>query len=559
MKLAAPAGNTIATVPRPLLVAAALVLVSCMRTGTVGIVEGESETGIGTSGDQADDGVDDGSDGVRLDLPPDVPDACTDRDQMGVGMCTQKSVAETFEPTIQWEWTGPDGDVDTRVIPLVANLDDDDGNGRVDLCDRPDIVVVAGPAPANPMTEAPPPARIYALDGATGSQHWRTDEAVRASITPALADIDRDGEVEIVTLQADGDREGRLVPSRLVAFSSSGTLEWTSGKTFPAPSSGAVAIADLDLDEDAEIMVGSQVFDHVGTPIFEANNVGEMTGYALMPVAVDLDGDDDLEVLWSSAAFHHDGTVLWTNPDVRSGLVHVADLDDTPGPEIIVTTDAGVRLLHADGTELSDRFKPTDLPDSEETWRRPAAIHDVDQDRQREILLSAGDVFFAVRLDPDAGELDVLVEFPVQDPLGFSAGTAFDFLGDASAEAMYADEHELHVYEPLEAAAAFTAARSSVTVEEYPVVADVDNDGSAEIVIGSNTTSTGADPTVRVIGDAANRWVQARRIWNQHTYHVTNIRENGTLPTPEPHHWERTNTFRTNVQIEAGVICLPEP
>lgn len=557
MKVSHGRGNTIATVTRGLL-ASTLIVASCARTGTVGLVEGESETGIGTStGHQPDDGRDDGT---LLDLPDDPIDVCTDRsDQMGVGMCTQTSVADAFEPAIQWEWTGPDGDVDTRVIPLVANLDDDDGNGMVDLCDRPDVVVVAGPAPANPMNEAPPAARIYALDGATGSQHWRTEQRVRAMITPALADIDRDGEIEIVTLQADGDRQGRLVPSRLVAFSAAGTLEWTSGTTFLAPSSGAVAIADLDLDLDAEIMIGNRVFDHLGVPVFEAADVGEMAGYALMPVAVDLDNDDDLEVLWSRAAYHHDGTLLWSNPDVRSGLVQVANLNNDPEPEIIVTTDGGLMLLHADGTPFADRFKPADLPDSEETWRRPAAIHDVDEDRQREILLSAGDVFFAVRVDPDAGELDVLVEFPVEDPLGFSAGTAFDFLGDGSAEAMYADENELHVYEPMNAIAAFTASRSSVTVEEYPVVADVDNDGSAEIVIGSNTTVTASDPTVRVIGDAANRWVQSRRIWNQHTYHVTNIRENGQLPTPEPHHWERTNTFRTNVQIEGGIICLPEP
>lgn len=62
--------------------------------------------------------------------------------------------------------------------------------------------------------------------------------------------------------------------------------------------------------------------------------------------------------------------------------------------------------------------------------------------------------------------------------------------------------------------------RLSGTGIEYPVVADIDNDGSAEIVVVSN----GGRPPVVAIRDVEDRWIQARRIWNQHTYHVTNVR-----------------------------------
>ena len=48
-----------------------------------------------------------------------------------------------------------------------------------------------------------------------------------------------------------------------------------------------------------------------------------------------------------------------------------------------------------------------------------------------------------------------------------------------------------------------------------------------------------------MIRDVEDRWIQARRIWNQHTYHVTNVREDGTIPQHEPPHWEALNTFRT--------------
>jgi hypothetical protein len=64
-------------------------------------------------------------------------------------------------------------------------------------------------------------------------------------------------------------------------------------------------------------------------------------------------------------------------------------------------------------------------------------------------------------------------------------------------------------------------------------------------------------PTVQVIRDIEDRWVPTRRIWNQHTYHVTNVREDGTIPQVEPQHWGLLNTFRTNAQSEGGGICMP--
>ena len=51
-------------------------------------------------------------------------------------------------------------------------------------------------------------------------------------------------------------------------------------------------------------------------------------------------------------------------------------------------------------------------------------------------------------------------------------------------------------------------------------IAVIDNDGSAEIVVVSNG---GSQPAVQVIRDVEDRWIQARRIWNQHAYHVTNV------------------------------------
>ncbi|MBL9104245.1 MAG: hypothetical protein JNL82_25085 [Myxococcales bacterium] len=92
-------------------------------------------------------------------------------------------------------------------------------------------------------------------------------------------------------------------------------------------------------------------------------------------------------------------------------------------------------------------------------------------------------------------------------------------------------------------------------------IADVDNDGSAEIVVVSNKGYANFNqPAVQVIRDKQDRWIPARRIWNQHTYHVTNVREDGTIPQVEPKSWLLYNTFRTQAQVSlGGGVCVPEP
>jgi hypothetical protein len=55
---------------------------------------------------------------------------------------------------------------------------------------------------------------------------------------------------------------------------------------------------------------------------------------------------------------------------------------------------------------------------------------------------------------------------------------------------------------------------------------------------------------IQVWGDASDTWVSARRIWNEHAYHVTNVSEGGRIPVREPESFrtygERVyNTYRS--------------
>jgi hypothetical protein len=64
---------------------------------------------------------------------------------------------------------------------------------------------------------------------------------------------------------------------------------------------------------------------------------------------------------------------------------------------------------------------------------------------------------------------------------------------------------------------------------------------------------------VLVYGDANDRWVPTRRIWNQHAYHVTNVSVDGSIPATETDNWTVSglNNYRTNVQGE-GAFNAPD-
>ncbi|HTQ08209.1 MAG TPA: CARDB domain-containing protein [Polyangiaceae bacterium] len=150
-----------------------------------------------------------------------------------------------------------------------------------------------------------------------------------------------------------------------------------------------------------------------------------------------------------------------------------------------------------------------------------------------------------------------------------TSSSVFDFNGDGAAEVTYGDECYFRIYDGATGNIYLAYPSVSRTVLENPVIADVDNDGNAEIVFvqnnhfkqcdEGNTTMgdwTGATlnqwptgtvakdslPTgITVLGDPTDNWVTARRVWNQHAYHVTNVLESGAIPLHEPESWKSLN------------------
>lgn len=147
------------------------------------------------------------------------------------------------------------------------------------------------------------------------------------------------------------------------------------------------------------------------------------------------------------------------------------------------------------------------------------------------------------------------------DSSAVTSSSVFDFNGDGAAEVVYSDECYFRVYDGTNGGVYMQLPVVNRTLTDNPVVADVDNDGNAEIVVvqnnaaqqckltslqkwplGTGTVTRDSLPNgIEVFGDQSDTWVAARRIWNEHAYHVTNVLESGGIPIHEPESWKPWN------------------
>jgi hypothetical protein len=164
---------------------------------------------------------------------------------------------------------------------------------------------------------------------------------------------------------------------------------------------------------------------------------------------------------------------------------------------------------------------------------------------------------------------------------GASSGASlFDFDGDERAEVVYADQCYLRIMAGLTGEVLFSVPRSSITRFDYPVIADVDGDGHTEIVTAQNDhADNGCSPTdianhretvsfkathgVTVWSDAVKsadkRWAGSRPMWNEYSYSINNVNDDGTIPSMSDvsSMWnapaQYPNSLRQNVQGKTGI------
>ncbi len=433
--------------------------------------------------------------------------------------CRFKTKPGIFEAQIQCRWQATDGVEPTsnsvEMPPLVGHFGNKAG--------LPTVVAFYSYATGNqsrtPSSSHKSVIRFINPETCETLESIAVELAGRWFDYPAAVDLDDDGMLELLVVLSGGN----LAAYKWDPATNKHKQHWKAAIT----SGDTIESFDVDMDGKPEIITGANVVGRDGTIIYNGNGgsygrtfaLGYMRDSQNNPFAFQTRSDglfkfDVSAKSWVKlAAF--DGTSSHDNNWTGSGA-HTAYADfGTPGseakdfnfkqldgiPEFIIAGSGLFKVYSVIQTSNPNEYTVQNIltipllkaDDGTAAKGGPITVGDFDNDGLPEIgLASTG--YFGV-YDPlcegykenECADQYVLWERWSQDASSGTTGSSlFDFDGDGQAEAVYADECFTRVYDGKTGTVLFSSARSSETSIEGPVVADIDNDGSSEILMGSD-------------------------------------------------------------------------
>ena len=485
------------------------------------------DTGGGATGvEEICDGIDNDGDGevdegfedIDLDGVADCIDDDCDVDapegaEVGVVEACRSfdpgEVADPWDLVVEWQSTA----VGTSVsMPAVGNLTDDNGDGVVDDRDVPDIAVTLYGAGGGATV----------LSGDDGRQLF-TVGGFRYDAGVAIADVDGDGWPELVGPRDDG---------RVQAVDGSGAVLWVSSDTY-AFLYPITTVADLDQDGVAEIIADTAVVSGLdGSRVASLAPADSSTWRA--PVVADLDQDGSSEIILANTVFDAQGNRLWTVSGAGTSCFSaLAEMDGDPEAEVIFAYGNTLHFYEHDGAFIHE----VPLPGSY-NHPGPPCVGDLDGDGDAEVAVPEGSQITAFELDGTE-----MWSVPIFDSSGAAGCSVYDMNNDGTYEVLFADMNDLIVFDGASGARLYeNGSHGSVTYFEYPVVADIDLDGSAEIITSSSGYSGYSGVTV--FGHAGDGWPASGPTWPVHDFAVTNVDPDGSVPTAALPSWTTWNVFR---------------
>ena len=432
------------------------------------------------------------------------------------GICQAEEVK-----TPSWELVELFGDTtlgNNLATVAIGHLEDTNGDGQLNDDDEANVV-------------AAPYATAIKAYHADGSLLWSVNAGGAAEqTTPAIGDLNGDGtgDVFVFSLYSSVALDGR-----------DGSKLWTG----PGPGStkaycGAVEIADLDGDGNPEAIMGRMILNgQDGTLIGEGKHGygSTLSGEAPNSVVADINLDGEQEVIVGNAAYEMDGSDLWSTGG-QDGFPAVGNFDSDPEGEVVVAHSGQLEMLDDDGTTLW-----TVSVGTMGSYLGPPAIADFNGDGMPEIAVPTGNG--VAMFDGEGNKL--------WGAAGTASGmwdgvSAYDLDGDGAWEVLDNGAAGLTIYDGTAGTllAEYKESGGGYSCGQNPSIADVDNDGSVDI--GYGIYSTG----FRVVSDKDAMFSSGSGVWNEHSYNITNISPDGTVPPSPIPNWEAGfNSFRAGPDI----------
>ena len=489
--------------------------------------------------DDGDGEVDEGFPDTDADGLADCVDFDCDVEWPDVGIVTvdpqclgddpQQVSTDPWNIVTEWQWNGLSTNSAVQHVimtPVAGNLDDDNGDGVIDESDVPDIAFVAYDSWQNS-------AWLVALSGDSGAELWSLPGyAPYGGI--AMADVSGDGVSDVLGFTGTGAQYPTAVDH-------TGALLWTStASTYTyAPQA---TVANLDMAGAPEVIADEHVLNgQTGALIATIPTSGSIP--YRVPAVGDIDQDGEQEVLLAENCWSLSQGVEWSTSVVGT-YGHwwaIFDQDGDSGGEVAAIGGGQMVIHDDDGSVLVSTNAGSGQPGT-------PCVADFDGDGGAEIGWASSGTFQVLELD---GQL--LWSASVQDNSGLAGCSGYDFNGDKQYEALFADETTLWIFDGLTGNVLHsTTGHTSATIWEYPIVADLDNDGSAEIAFASNSWS-GAGGGITVLGHVNDGWAKSGTTWHTHDFAVTNINPDGTVPVSPIPSWQTFNVYRARPLTDTAI------